>query len=287
MLKAADMSNHGGELSPGMVEALKEAGITTVIVGAGPIPYGRWTVQQASMASVGGMTVEAYVYLEMTSSVPPIEWARYAYDSLGDKAQLVSRWWLNVEDPDFKGTQAEAEELIDEFLSMLDRLTGKKTGICTFGYWWRSVMGGTSKYADRLLWNMYHDDDPDLDYPQSPYGWPAGMLALEQYTGTINVGGASVDLNSVYIPAEPYRPPATSNPPEPLEQLVLMIANILAGPVGTDAEWTTVDAAIKGLQPLFDSENRVLVGIGEVRGQIADIRNRSLKSGVSYRLVEA
>src|SRR3972149_5176193 len=67
----------------------------------------------------------------------------------------------------------------------------------TARWFWTGHMGDSkdARWRRFKLWNAYYDGDPDIDFASAPYGpGAASELVGEQYQGTTQLGGASVDL---------------------------------------------------------------------------------------------
>lgn len=196
-LNCVDMSRWGGELTPSEAACMAAQGVHTVIVATGPGGYGLLALQQAEAASAAGMRVEAYVFLEFESE--PEWWVQQALWRLEDFP--VARWWLDIEDTEhgrdwhWSRRRAYAQRALEEF-----GRSGIFAHIYTGGWYWRPYMGDWLGPASegRLLWNSYYDGDPDVE--GLPYGgWTKETVAIEQYQGTTDLCGQSVDLNAMYI----------------------------------------------------------------------------------------
>jgi len=61
-------------------------------------------------------------------------------------------------------------------------------------WFWAGHLGDPHDFADRLIWNAYYDSDLDVDFPSWPYGGFSRVFG-EQYQGTTEIDGVSVDLN--------------------------------------------------------------------------------------------
>jgi hypothetical protein len=183
------MSMHGGPLVADEAACLVENSIEVAIIGSGPGNYGKWTEQQATAAHAAGMKVEGYTFLEW-GYVADI-WVRSAIRSFG--AMRPSRLWIDVEDTSIRPPldwEAYVQTALDEV-----RAHGIETGIYTGGWYWRGHLGNSTAFAHEKLWNSYYDGDPDID--GLPYGgWTTA--AIEQYQGTTELCGQSVDLNAIW-----------------------------------------------------------------------------------------
>lgn len=269
------MSNHSSELTLTEAAELKAKGYTTVIVGTGPGVYGEATVQQATAALAVGMNVEAYVYLE--GDADPRWWVEQAVKTL--RGTPVARWWLNLEEAPV-GTLDDIIAFVNAALDELDTLTGQLTGICTAGWFWKSVMQNTDVFAKqgRKLWNAWYDEDPDID--GLPFGgWTKDDVAIEQYQGTTTVAGQSVDLDAIYIRAgEPQKGEGMTDKER---QLLITLANILVGP-GDGSVWSTVDEALAGVTA-YEGQ-RIHAGLAYTQSQLDTLGRVAVKLGDNVRL---
>ena len=107
----------------------------------------------------------------------------------------------------------------------------------------------STQFVGLPLWNAYYDGDPDED--GLPYGgWEHS--AIEQYQGTTDLCGQSVDLNF----AKNLRPPETGD----LEELVLLIASGVAGRED-GVPFETVEQALVRFRQLELTDQRILMGL--------------------------
>lgn len=190
-LNAVDMSRWGGEFTLEEASAMKAIGITHVIVGDGhPQGAGLWARQQAEMALSQGMTVDGYIYLYFKADAS--DQCRQALNTLSGLP--IRMWWLDAEDTE-SNDLSPMERLIflDKCLDTLkkDQPTFK-VGIYTGRWWWIPMVANSDRFSLYPLWNSYYDGNPDDS--GLPYGgWTSS--AIEQYEGTTNICGQSVDLN--------------------------------------------------------------------------------------------
>lgn len=188
-LNAVDMSRWGGELTLEEALAMKALGVGLVIVGTGhPGGAGMFARQQARVADIAGLRVEAYIYLYMAGDAA--EQVRQALATM--EGLPVRRWWLDAEDVESPElSPADRRTFLHICVSILQ---GAKVpvGIYTGRWWWVPNMGDYDGFSPLPLWNSYYDGDPDTD--GLPYGgWTESTI--EQYQGTTNLCGQSVDLN--------------------------------------------------------------------------------------------
>jgi hypothetical protein len=75
---------------------------------------------------------------------------------------------------------------------------GKKTAIYSAQWFWVGHLsnpqwGWLKQYK---IWNAYYDGDPDIDFARAPWGpWTGEDVIGEQYRGSTDIEGVSVDLN--------------------------------------------------------------------------------------------
>ena len=82
-------------------------------------------------------------------------------------------------------------------------------------------MGNSKDIAWRRfrLWSAHYDWNPDIDFGDNPYGpWTLAEVIGEQYQGSTNVAGGTIDLNtfkdSWMAPAPAPSPTPEPSPPE-------------------------------------------------------------------------
>lgn len=191
MRLGVDMSKWGGPLTADEATCLLLNGVQVAIIGSGPGNYGQYTEQQASAALAAGMAVEGYTFLEWgyTADI----WVRTAIQRFG--AIRPARLWIDVEDTAIS-PPLDWESYV---LTALDevRAHGIETGIYTGRWYWVGHLHDSRSFAAEKLWNSWYDGDPDID--GLPYGgWTEASVAIEQYQGTTELCGQSVDLNAIY-----------------------------------------------------------------------------------------
>jgi hypothetical protein len=75
---------------------------------------------------------------------------------------------------------------------------GKKTAIYSAPWFWVGHLGNPrwSWLKQYRIWNAYYDGDPDTDFATAPWGpWMSDDVIGEQYQGSTEIEGVSVDLN--------------------------------------------------------------------------------------------
>lgn len=243
-LNAVDMSRWGGELTAAEASALRAAGVELVIVGTGnPLGAGMWARQQALAAVAAGMRVEAYIYLYMAGDAG--EQVAQAVRSL--EGVPVARWWLDAEDVESPElTVPQRRTFLHVCVSLL-QARKVPVGIYTGRWWWVPNMGDYEGFAPLPLWNSWYDGDPDTD--GLPYGgWTDSTI--EQYQGTTELCGQSVDLNyakDLEVAMRPDEVRAIAN--EEAQRVVGgLFLPLMRQVVGIDAETFSDDASLAAVR---------------------------------------
>lgn len=182
------MSRWGGELTDQEAQDMIAQGIELIIVGTGhPNGAGTYARQQAeTWLRNGGKHLDAYIYLYMAWEAD-----QQVAQGLGTLQGLpVRMWWLDAEDVESQGLTPE--QRVAFLHDCLDNMGGLNVGIYTGRWWWVPNMADSTEFSHLPLWNSWYDGDPDTD--GVPYGgWTDSLI--EQYEGTTNICGQSVDLN--------------------------------------------------------------------------------------------
>lgn len=191
MKLGVDMSKWGGPLTADEAACMVANGVQVCIVASGPGNYGEWTLQQAQAAQAAGMALEGYTFLEWAYNARL--WVRSAIQRFG--AARPRRLWVDVEDTSIP-PPLDWERYVSEALDEV-RAHGLDTGVYTGRWFWAGHLGNVETFAHEKLWNSWYDGDPDID--GLPYGgWTEASVAIEQYQGTTDLCGQSVDLNAIY-----------------------------------------------------------------------------------------
>lgn len=192
---AVDISNYTEELTPAIIQAWKEAGVTRVIVRASTEDeYKIWLARQQMQAVIdaGGLELQAYAWVYFDPSFPPDDQALKINDAFldlfGDLP--ITCLWLDAEDSVSDGLdvigwiEIMLEWLIEDF----------EVGIYTSRGWWKQHAGTNERLARRPLWLAHWDGKPDLVSASLPFGgWTAA--AMKQYAADTQLGGVTCDLN--------------------------------------------------------------------------------------------
>lgn len=75
---------------------------------------------------------------------------------------------------------------------------GKKTAIYSAQWFWKGHLGNPTWVwlKQYKIWNAFYDGDPDVDFSSAPWGpWTSDDVMGEQYQGSTDIEGVSVDLN--------------------------------------------------------------------------------------------
>jgi len=198
-VRAVDVSVWTRTLLDYDVDCLWDLGYRHVIAGTQDPEVTR---QQLEIAVRGGMTVDLYVYLYWTVSVP-----EQVRDALAMAAEFpeVGRIWLDVEESPAGRSAATLSGLIEEGLRALDGFPG---GIYTRASWWNENLGGTTRFADIPLWYARYDARDTLEAwddavdPDRFGGWerPTGKQYADHHVHTC---GLAVDRNAFLVDREP------------------------------------------------------------------------------------
>lgn len=254
---AVDMSTYSGELTEVEAGCMASNGIELMIAGTGHLnSLGRWTSQQAGVALDAGMTLDGYRWLNLSEPVVPQ--MVNAFSSMGPHIGQVRMWWIDCEDTTLGAMgPAEVIDAIGDAVEYCEQ-QGVRHGIYTGGWWWRPQAGDSDAFSHLPLWNAYYDGDPDED--GLPYGgWEHS--AIEQYQGTTDVCGQSVDKNY----AKNLTPPVTGD----VEELVLLIASVVAGR-NDGVPYQSIDEALTAYRALELADMRILTGLGLTQAALAE-----------------
>lgn len=255
-LNAVDMSTYGQEFTAAEAQCMVAQGIKLMIAGSGhPSSLGRWTEQQAGAALDAGMIIDGYRWLNLNEPIRPQ--MVNAFASMGEHHGAVRMWWIDCEDTSMPGmTTDDVVVAIREAVKYCEA-QAVRHGIYTGSWWWVPQTGNSGAFSHLPLWNAYYDGDPDED--GLPYGgWEHS--AIEQYQGTTDLCGQSVDLNY----AKNLRPPESGD----FEELILLMASVMAGrPDGVPFE--SVDAALVRYRELELGDTRILTGLGNTQEWLA------------------
>jgi len=144
-------------------------------------------------AKAAGLRVAAYANASPAAWWPIAVQMQEIRRNAGDMWPHLEGVAVDVEIPGI--TLARVLELADAI-----NAAGQRADVLYTARWfWTGHMGDSkdARWRRFKLWNAYYDGDPDIDFASAPYGpWAASDLVGEQYQGTTQLGGASVDLNT-------------------------------------------------------------------------------------------
>lgn len=184
MRRGVDFSEWGGPLAAETVVAWKGLGIRFAIV-----QYSRRMTQHLEvLAQVGGLDVEAYVYLYWVQDQwgqTPQQRTRNALNLL--QGSSVRRLWLDCEDSEQPFDEAQLWECVT-----ICNQAGIQPGIYTGRWWWVPRASNSQLFAELPLWHAEYVDVPDFDSFVPYGGWT--RPTIWQYQGTTTLAGHSVDL---------------------------------------------------------------------------------------------
>lgn len=196
MSVSIDVSNYSGEITHEQCEALKEVGVTRVVV---QIVNERILThrQQIPALLAAGLEVEAYVYLWFSGGP---EFIRSRMNWALDEIAVfpdIRRVWLDCEqsetdNPRYSGPDAETAAMIRLGVSLSGE-RGYEVGIYTGEWWWDRFQHEVTEFSYLPLWCAQYDRVLGLDIV--PFGgWE--RAAMKQYEADTTVAGIpNVDVN--------------------------------------------------------------------------------------------
>lgn len=188
---AVDISNWSGEITLENVRCWKRNDVTRVIIGTQNEVITRQQI--AAITNVGGVELEAYVYLydnyiAFADQVDEAIRRFYGYP--------VRRLWLDCE----FATSAPPDVVVERIQRAIDacRVAGIPYGIYTGQWWWVPTTNNSTAFAHESLWFAnYPTPPPEKNVPQSLRagfgGWHDGVM--RQYRGTTSLCDVNVDYN--------------------------------------------------------------------------------------------
>ena len=118
---------------------------------------------------------------------------------------------------------------------ILGRYFKSREILYTARWFWTGHMANSKdkSWLRYWLWSAHYDSSPDIDFGSASYGpWTISNLLLEQYAGTVKVGGYDIDLNSFVdsLGSSPILvPPAVVSVPIPAKEIDMIRFNISDG----------------------------------------------------------
>jgi len=170
-MTALDVSHHSGSLQLQKLRAARDAGVTRLVVGTQDHAIAR---QQAGVALMLGLEVQAYVYLYFATNTAE----RVRRDLPLLKSIGATRYWLDAEDAPPGMTQDEKVAGLRAAVEAA-AAAGVPYGIYTARWWWTQHAGNTPEFAHLPLWTAQWDGQADLRVFTAYGGWKS--LAMKQY----------------------------------------------------------------------------------------------------------
>ncbi len=171
-------------------------------------------------ARLAGFRVAAYANASPPDWWPLVTQMTHIRANMGGEWDRVKDVVIDVEIPGI--TKARVMELADGLEAV-----GKVCDVLYTGRWfWVGHMGNSKDPAWRRfrLWSAHYDWNPDIDFGNSPYGpWTLAEVIGEQYQGSTNVAGGTVDLNTFMDSwmAPPAPTPEPTPEPSPIEEDIM------------------------------------------------------------------
>ncbi|KKL07341.1 hypothetical protein LCGC14_2586990, partial [marine sediment metagenome] len=144
-------------------------------------------------ARLAGFRVAAYANASPPDWWPLVTQMTHIRANMGGEWDRVKDVVIDVEIPGI--TKARVMELVDGLEAV-----GKVADVLYTGRWfWVGNMGNSKDIAWRRfrLWSAHYDWNPDIDFGDNPYGpWTLAEVIGEQYQGSTNLEGGTIDLNT-------------------------------------------------------------------------------------------
>ena len=142
-------------------------------------------------ARAAGFDTNIYTVVNLHPGAFSVDKARAA---CGDEWEHVTKVAIDVEVKGisyaiYKDRIAKAEARI--------RALNKDPGVYTAHWFWVGHLGNPSDFKHLWIWPAFYDLDPDIDFASRPYGgWTLADVMGAQYTGTTDLDGKNVDLDT-------------------------------------------------------------------------------------------
>lgn len=196
MTLAVDFSQWGGPLNPETVECWKSLGVKKAIV-----QYSHLMEQHIEvLESVGGISIDAYVYLYWNLSPwnqTPQQRTQATLDVADNRIETL---WLDCEDSTYPYNERQLKEC-----EGICNSNGMPAGIYTGRWWWVPHTNNSKSFSHLPLWHAGYQVQGSIGNPNFipdlstfiPYGdW--NKPTIWQYQGTCTLCNHSVDLNFDY-----------------------------------------------------------------------------------------
>lgn len=199
-----DVSNH--DYSTFDPACFKAAGVERLIVGCWQEPITRDIVVESRIAGIVVEDLYAYLYYGLGHERREVTNALAVAAAEGG----IKRIWLDCEasPPNEVAGLTPSDRIARTDLAVgLIQANGIEVGIYTYGPYWRSQMGNTTKYsaAGHKLWHAAYGagGNPIPPITEVNYGGWA-KLAAHQYTSTVECCGRRRDHNYWYLDEEDW-----------------------------------------------------------------------------------
>lgn len=237
-----DASNYDADTWDG--DALKEAGVTGVILGCQREPIARTMADELVRVGIPLLGTYGFVYFAGDRYVAyEVTQACAVAKSYG-----VRRVWIDCElDANKAGwntaTTPTPEQRVDQIIRAVEtvKAAGLSPGIYSGGWWWPGNTNNSIIFSDLPLW---HSDYGANDGTRAPVnrvaygGWSA--VAVHQYTSQLFVAGRNRDANYVFTEIE--MPSLTDDDVRRIVREELHALRITDKPVGPTVSGATLDS---------------------------------------------
>ena len=188
-IEGIDISKYQGAVDQATWRALNDLGQAVAIVGGwhgiDANPHCEGNLLRAKSA---GMVTATYTALNSLNGFTAVQNARDACGSAWDDVAFVAI------DCEINGITATT---IRQAITQCDDF-GKQSCIYTAYWWWHDHFGNSTEFTHMPLWNAYYDGSPDVDFGRLPYGgWTKNQVVMEQFTGSSQLAGITVDRNTI------------------------------------------------------------------------------------------
>jgi GH25 family lysozyme M1 (1,4-beta-N-acetylmuramidase) len=187
-IQGIDISIYQGEVPYAKWAELYSLGQRVACVGSwhglNGNPYAEGNLERADAA---GFSIATYVALNAGDGRRAVTEGQNHCGRMWDKVG-----WVGV-DCEIDGiTSRIITDAVNTVLSY-----GKRPVIYTARWWWKGHFGNSQDFKHLPLWNAFYDQDPDIDFATASYGgWTLDKVMGEQYTGSTELAGITVDKNS-------------------------------------------------------------------------------------------
>jgi len=187
-VEGIDVSVYQGAILQPSWDALYASGQRVAVVGSAHPHPNAYTSGNLSRAEAAGFVLATYVALSPgLTGATVVETGRQQCGPHWDKLAFVAV------DCELNGiTVAQIKQAVERVGAL-----GQRPVIYTAHWWWVGHFGDKQDFKHVPLWNAYYDQQPDVDFAKLPYGgWTLDKVIGEQYAGSVQVDGVTVDRNS-------------------------------------------------------------------------------------------